>query len=448
MGAFFRVQSNERGRLFLLAILFAVNAIVRESNEVFTTTGVVVDVGVPKILWVWAANFAIVIFLAGAVSLFVDRASRGNLAIGLFVLFGLLHVVCYFLFNSSLNIFASYFILSVVNEQQFILFPLLIWALANDMFSLAEAKRIFPLLGMAVIIGSIIGNVVAGSIAQWLGGRSVELLLLNAILLLLSTVYLAVTIPRIQITTRQARSEDKILDALREGLGFVREVPAYRYLTLAMILVGLALNVLEYQLLVNAEAIFGPLNQLPQFYGYFKVATTVVILLLQGVVATWLMNRIGFKYVFLFMPGVMVIGLLMALFWTGFSLLSVPLTGSIVGDFLARVTQSGVDEPARRAFQGLVPDERRGRVSTFLEGYLYPLGSILGCALIGLILYGISQNWVSNTMGVTVYLGVGVACSVVAIWALTRFLATYDASMLNWRLKRRKRGSALDDVEF
>lgn len=448
MATFTRVQPNERSRLFLLAVLFAVNAVVRESNEVFSTTGIAVNVGVPQILWVWAANMAIVMVLAGAISLIVDRASRGNLAIGLFVVFSLLHVGCYFLFNSPLNPFASYFILSVINEQQFILFPLLIWALANDMFSLAEAKRLFPLLGMAVILGSVIGNTLAGNIARWVGGRSTELLLLNAWLLLMSAVYLAVMMPRMQVEARQSRPTDTILDALREGLGFVREVPAYRFLTLAMILIGLALNVIEYRFLANATDLYGSLGQLPLFYGYFKVATTVVILGLQGIITTWLLNRIGFKYVFFFMPGVMLVGLLLALFWAGISFMALPLTGTIIGDFLARVTQSGIDEPARRAFQGLVPDERRGRVSTFLEGYLYPLGSLIGCGLIGFILFAGDQHWLAPATGVTIYLGIGIGCAVIAVWAISRFLDTYDASMLNWRLKRRKRGSPLDDVEF
>lgn len=448
MASFIRVQPNERSRFFLLVVLFAVNAIVRESNEVFATTGIAVDVGVPQILWVWATNMAIVIFLSSAIALVVDRASRGTLAIGMYVLFSILHVACYFMFNSSVPTYTSYFILSVINEQQYMLFPLLIWALANDMFSMAEAKRLFPLLGMAVIIGSIIGNALAGSIAQLIGGRSTELLLLNAWLLLMSTIYLVFLIPRLQITVHQSRSEDSLTGAFREGIGFIREVPAFRFLTIAMILVGLALNIIEYQFLLNAADIYGPLGQLPAFYGYFKVGTTIVILVLQGVIATWLLNRVGFKYAFFFMPGTMFIGLILALVWGGVTLAGVPLTGTIVGDFLARVTGAGLDEPSRRAFQGLIPDERRGRVSTFLEGYLYPIGSIIGCGVIGFVLLASGQGWLSPERGVTIYLGVGLACALVAVWAITRFRATYDASMLNWRLKRRKRGSPLDDLQF
>ena len=42
-----------------------------------------------------------------------------------------------------------------------------------------------------------------------------------------------------------------------------------------------------------------------------------------------------------------------------------------------------VDIPARKAFEGLVPDERRGRVSAFLDGMLYSLGAVLGAMLLG-----------------------------------------------------------------
>ena len=48
--------------------------------------------------------------------------------------------------------------------------------------------------------------------------------------------------------------------------------------------------------------------------------------------------------------------LILALAWPG-------IVGITLGNLLTRVVLLGVDEPARHAFQGLVPDERRGRVS-------------------------------------------------------------------------------------
>jgi hypothetical protein len=62
------------------------------------------------------------------------------------------------------------------------------------------------------------------------------------------------------------------------------------------------------------------------------------------------------------------------------------------------------------------------------------------------ILVGIG---VRSTSDYYVYIGAALLASVVATWAIARVRATYDTSMLNWRLKRRQRGaSVLDKLEF
>jgi len=95
----------------------------------------------------------------------------------------------------------------------------------------------------------------------------------------------------------------------------------------------------------------------------------------------------------------------------------------------------------------LVPEERRGRVSIFMESYLYVVGVLIGCILTGLIV------WVGGLIGSQfhyyLYLAIAVVASIGAIWAVFRLRATYDTSLLNWRLKRRQRGkSMLSDIEF
>jgi len=47
-----------------------------------------------------------------------------------------------------------------------------------------------------------------------------------------------------------------------------------------------------------------------------------------------------------------------------------------------------------------------------------------------------------------VYLLVGALAALGAVWAALRLRATYDVSMLNWRLARSRRRSVLDGIEF
>jgi AAA family ATP:ADP antiporter len=106
-----------------------------------------------------------------------------------------------------------------------------------------------------------------------------------------------------------------------------------------------------------------------------------------------------------------------------------------------------VDESARKAFQALVPEERRGRVSIFMDSYLFVVSNIVGIVLTGaIIVMGLRLGVPDYFYG---YLAVAVLAALVAIWAILRVRAVYDSSLLNWRLKRRQRGvSVLEGLEF
>lgn len=441
MAAFLsRINTNERGRFALLAFLLFFNAMVLESNEVVATSGFISNVGVPQILLVWAADMAIIIFTSGVYSLFVDRVQRGRLAVMLYVLFCVVYLALYLLFTSSSAGLIGYGLLLVVNDQQWLLFPLVVWALANDMFSVSEAKRLFPILGIAAFSGGMVGNATAAAVAQ-LVGENFGLLLFNAILILFSGGVLYFALRRIRITTRQSREGEKLFDSLREGIGFVREVPIFRYLTFAMILLGVGLNAIEFDFLTNVSEAFTEASQVQTFYGTFKLAVAIGLLILQGFVASWLLNKVGFKYVFVILPIVMLSALLMGMLWPG-------IFGIVIGNYMVRISKLGVDEPSNKAFQNLVPDERRGRVSAFMDGYLYPLGSILGCFIVGATLIASNQGLISVSNARVLYLGIASVGAVTALFLTTRIHLHYEKSMLNWRLKRRKRGSAIENLDF
>jgi len=66
------------------------------------------------------------------------------------------------------------------------------------------------------------------------------------------------------------------------------------------------------------------------------------------------------------------------------------------------------------------------------------------------VLVAVSQQIVTQRAGELIYLGLALACVIVAGLAMVRFRQTYDQSMLNWRLRRRQRksGSALAKLDF
>jgi hypothetical protein len=106
-----------------------------------------------------------------------------------------------------------------------------------------------------------------------------------------------------------------------------------------------------------------------------------------------------------------------------------------------KVSRNTVDEATSNSFQALIPEERRGRVALMMNNYTPAIGYILGSIVAGAVVYGGSG---SSGFGVTfAYLGISVAAGFLAVLAIVRMRRTYDDSLFNWRLKRRRRASAV-----
>jgi ATP/ADP translocase len=384
----------------------------------------------------------IVMLTSTAYALVVDRFKRGILALCIFTVFCPIYLGLYVLSTQPFPAWVFYSLLTVVSDQQWLLLPLLVWSLASDVFATAAAKRIFPILGSVALIGAIVGNSIAAAVAQWLDAQSTVLLLFNAGLVLGATGILAVTMRYMSHHARQSTSANGVIETLVEGWMFIVEVPIFRYLAAGLILLGACFTVIEFQFLVDVAVAFSNPSDLQSFYGLFKSISVATLLLIQSVVTGKLLNRTGFKSIFLFFPSAVLIGLLL-------TLIGPNLFGVIIGNYIVRVILLGIDQPARKAFQGLVPDERRGRVSAFLDGFVYPIGAVVGSVMIGLILLAAEYRIVTPSIGRLIYLGVACVAGVMALWAALQFRASYDTSMLNWRLQGRRKGAGiLADIEF
>ena len=137
----------------------------------------------------------------------------------------------------------------------------------------------------------------------------------------------------------------------------------------------------------------------------------------------------------------------------GLLVVSLVANMAIAGLYLGHMSQA--DRPKRGPNAQIdwilkfVPEERRGRVSIFMDSYLYCIGVIVGCLFTGVIvLVGIltgAENYFY------LYLGLAVLASVFAVWAIYKMRGVYDVSLLNWRLKRRQRRGltgVMDKLEF
>jgi ATP:ADP antiporter, AAA family len=103
---------------------------------------------------------------------------------------------------------------------------------------------------------------------------------------------------------------------------------------------------------------------------------------------------------------------------------------------MVKLTRETVDDSSRKSFLALVPEERRGRVSTFMNSHLASAGTIFaGIITISIVLIG---QWLGKDPYLA-YMAVALCAAALAIWATLRMGSVYEKSLLNWRLKRRQR---------
>jgi AAA family ATP:ADP antiporter len=440
----FRIRPDEQGLVFTMGFVLLVNSLTLNVSDVVAVSGFLSEVGTPQILLVWIVDMMLIVLMTGLQSFILDRYGRRAVLRTMTLAIMGAYVVLRLLFNVSfLPRVISYSLLYLLAEQQGLFFPLVFWVLANDMLDMTRAKRLFPFIASWAFIGQILGlglGAVAPTLVRGLGGKSTELLTLNVLLLLVAYLLMTGKLNQAKIRKMTLRYENA-RETLLEGWGFVKEVPSFRYLMLSMVAVFAALAILDFNFLFVSDhtSLLADTASFQRFYGLFYLAIAVAAFLIQSLLTSRLIDRLGLKNTFLIMPFVLLLG--------GASALLAPgnLFNATIGLALPYLAKDTVDQPAHKALQALVPEERRGRVSLFMDSYLYAGGTILGCIVTGIIVVASS----SSLSMIPIYLVIGMALAVLGIWGTFKTRRHYETSLLNWRLKRRTRGaSVLDGIEF
>jgi ATP/ADP translocase len=431
-----KLKPGEWKLVLPLLLLLAINTMVTELVAVIATSGFVSNVGSAQVPWLWIADMVALLLFSVGYALMIDRMKRVQLLSWLLGAFAVLYLIIQLLFTYGAPDWLNYLLLYIFADQQFFIFLLAFWALANDNYRIAEAKRLFPVLGAGYAVGSIAGNGLAAASADILarqGGQAYQLLSLVAVLLLIGLVLLYFTFRNRQLRARQSKEKDiDVRETLEVGLDFVKNVPLFRYLGIVMLLAYVSYTVVQYHFLFVLDQTFTSDLQFQSFYGTYKVALIVAILVFQGLITGRLLEKIGLKSSFVAFPIVLLIAAASALAFLG-------LIGGAVGFFLIFLIERAWDEPVRKSLQGLIPDERRGRISAFLDNYLYALATIIACCILLLLFWTTSLAQLPQQGLVAIYLVVAGLAAAGAVWAAVQVRSVYDQSMLNWRLQRRQR---------
>lgn len=432
------LRPGESRLVFPLGFILFSNYAAMGITKVVSVSGFLAEVKDHYILLVWAIDMVLLILATGIQSLIVDRFDRIKLLGGALLVFVVLYAALPLTFLSkSFPASISYTLIYLLNDQQWRFFPVVFWILVNDIYDPATGRRIMPIIANFAFLGAIIGLGI-GALDAKLEIGPVKLLLLNA-----SIFFLAYLIAKFGLRTVKlappAGTQTSMKETLGEGWEFIKTVPAFAYSALGMLAAGSVMTILLYDVLSDAKLSLG--SGFQSFYAQYNLAIAFASIFVQSISAK-LIERISLKRSFLIQPFVMLGSVIANFFIPGY-------VSSSISQGVSRVTYDTVDLSARKAFQALVPNEKRGRVSIFIDSYLPSAGTIIGSlAAFAIITLGLQFGF-AREQYTLIYLGVGIALALVAVYAAFRVRATYEQSMLSWQLKRRTRGaSVLDKLDF
>lgn len=434
----FRIRPGEVRLVLVLGAILFINDATMGIAKVVSVSGFLSEVKDYYILLVWAIDMGLLVLATALQSLIIDRFHRIKLIGGIILVLGVSFAVLPVTFVlDGFPIEISYTLLYLLTDQQWLMFPLVFWILINDIFDPGQGRRLIPVIGSFAFIGAIVGLGIA-QLDSMLRFGPIKLLLFNAGLFLLAWILVVTTLRNVRVRNT-SQSIATISQAFSGGWDFIRSVPAYRYLSIGMLAVGMTMTILLYDTLSDASLELG--DGFQSFYAFYSLVIAVVSVFLQFMSGK-IIEKLGLKNSFAILPFTLLIGSIVAFFVPGY-------WSSSASQGAARVALQTVDQSSRKSFQAMVPDERRGRVSIFIDSYLPSIGTILGSLLTyGIIVLGILFS-MSRQISSSIYLGLAILGGIIAVVSFFLMRSVYDKSLFNPQLKRRSRGaSVLDGLDF
>ncbi|MEM6425751.1 MAG: hypothetical protein AAF728_11420 [Cyanobacteria bacterium P01_D01_bin.128] len=433
-----KIQTEETPLVLTLGLILLGNSLAIQISYVASVSGFLSEVGVNEFLLVLIANYSLILLTIVGQSLIIDRFGRVQLVRGLIFGLAVIFVVLRLMFLLKLPDTINYSFFYLLAEQQWLLFPIIFWVLASDIFDISQAKRLFPIIAGFGFFGRLLGigiATISPLLFQRLDIQSEELITLNILIYLILYIVTKLGLAKIKIRSAK-QTHEGFKEILAEGTDFVKAVPAFRYLTFSLLALAVCDVIVEFHFLAVSNSAFPDPDRYQSFYGLYRLILTVLSFGIQTFLSSRIIKNLGLKNSFVIMPIAVCLGLILVV-------ISPNVISALAMIMLYRLSCDTTDESARKSFQGLVPEERRGRVSLFMDGYLLAVGGILGGVITGIIiLVGLAFN---ITFYSYIYLGLGIAAAGFSVFSILRMRRVYDKSLLNWRLKRRQRGRGVLD---
>jgi hypothetical protein len=257
----------------------------------------------------------------------------------------------------------------IVGKQLAASCELAFWVAIAERVDARRSRRVLPLLAAAGGAGAALGGVFVIVLAPVVGAPGV--LLAAAGLFGLAAAGAMRLAPTRRMAASVAPVGTIIVRAWRDGARAIRRHPLATHLALVVALAG-AFSMLAYFALGVALAAEGSSTaELTAVIGGLRGAGQVITLVVQLAIAPWLLARLGTATTLLLAPLVAVAA--------GLGLVIAPILAvAIAAQMSTRVLDAGVQSPAEKLAQTLLPVAVRGRVAGFLDGPAKRAGAVVG----------------------------------------------------------------------
>ncbi|MGI8616016.1 MAG: Npt1/Npt2 family nucleotide transporter, partial [Actinomycetota bacterium] len=297
------------------------------------------------------------------------------------------------------------------------LLGLAVWGLAGLVTDTRQAKRFFPLIGGAAVLGQVVGGLATKPLAGWLGTD-------NLILVWLGTLGIVVVLGRRLVAMtgtavppprgRRTSAITEMKTEVREGLRYALRSPLLRWMSVGSILFSLLFFSLYLPFSRAVAERYPQPEDLAGFLGLFFAVSTAVTLLLSLLVMNRLLSKLGVPTVMMVLP---------VLYLLAFGVLTVASTFAILLAFrFAQVVwlQGGASS-AWEAVINTVPGDRRDRMRAFLYG---------GPTQVGTVLAGVVALIGERAVSPRVLYGIGLAAAAAAVYSMSRMRRAYAAELV------------------
>lgn len=384
---YFNIRPSELGPILMAALYFffilTTLMILRPARDALG-----MQAGIDAIRWLFMGTLVATLLVNPIFGWLVSRFRRLTFITVTYAFFGfnLLIFAGLLLFAEdavgiiSGNIF--YVWMSVFN----LFLTMIFWALMADRFSLEQSKRLFGVIAVGGTVGAIFGSTIAWQLAEVVGA---PMLLVIAACFLVLAVAAAWGVALLQPERKHIDVDDPDAPPLVPETAIIsgKALAGFRAVFQSPYLLGIAAYVLILAVIVTfiyftrlqmVAALGDDVDMRTGVFAQLDMATQIVTLLLQLVVAGHVMKRLGVHVALVLLPVTAALGFIGLAMVASLALL-------VIFDAVFKAIQRAIMRPARETLFTVVSREEKYKAKAFIDTFVYRGGDALGAQTEGLL---------------------------------------------------------------